>query len=79
MSETAPRRSTKLRKLSRSPIDAATRRNYVNALLGGLFSNMAGIETYLTLDGNIGHWLISGGGATIYPGRCRLEPKKARR
>jgi hypothetical protein len=79
MSEIGPQPSMKQVRSLLSPIDAEIRRNYVNALWGGLFSNMAGIETYLTLDGNIGHWLISGGGATIYPGRCRLEPKKARR
>ncbi len=79
MSEIEPQRSTKRHKSLPNRTDAEIRRNYVNALLAGLFSTLAGSETYLTLDGNIGDWLIYGGGAMIYQGRCRLEPKKARR
>ena len=76
MSEIAPRRSTKLHKSSPSPIDAETRRNYVNALLAGLFWTSAAIGKCSTLEGNIGDWSISGGGAMIYRGPNLRAPKK---
>ena len=79
MSEIAPRRSTKLLKSSPSPIDAAIRRNYVNALLAGLCSTTAVKGTYLMQGVNIGDWLTFGGGATIYPALNRRAPRKARR